>query len=214
VGLCALSCGLAASVPILLELLQELIADREPAFLDLFQKVAGGIIGVTVAQAILMFVFASADVAIGEKAIVVGGNAGADVGGPTLFARIGVVGAFGLALLPDINPGKTTTSGSAQAEEGSMPRPPTDAPLLLRPTSVENECGLKHPLNVRPHFHGNVLPYGGKILRQIRKRPSGFDLGLLLSVEFQTFLVRVQTGVIPDVEVVPGHAPPSFEGEQ
>jgi hypothetical protein len=68
VGLCALSCGLAASVPILLELLQELIADREPAFLDLFQKVAGGIIGVTVAQAILMFVFASADVAIGEHA--------------------------------------------------------------------------------------------------------------------------------------------------
>lgn len=54
-GLCALSCGLAASVPILLELLLELIADREPAFFDLCQKVGGGIIGVTVAQAILMF---------------------------------------------------------------------------------------------------------------------------------------------------------------
>ena len=86
--------------------------------------------------------------------------------------------------------------------------------LLLRPTSVENERGLKHPLNVCSHFHGNVLPYGGKVLCQVRKRPGGFDLGLLLSVEFQAFLVRVQTGVVPDVEVVPGHKPPSFEGEQ
>jgi hypothetical protein len=54
-GLFALSCALAASVPILLELLLDLIAGRDPAFFDLFQKIAGGIIGVALAQATLAF---------------------------------------------------------------------------------------------------------------------------------------------------------------
>jgi hypothetical protein len=54
-GLFALSCALAASVPILLELLLELIAGREPAIFDLFQKIAGGAIGIALAQAILVF---------------------------------------------------------------------------------------------------------------------------------------------------------------
>ena len=54
-GLLSLCCALAASVPILLELLLELIASREPAFFDLFQKIAGAIIGITLAQAVLAF---------------------------------------------------------------------------------------------------------------------------------------------------------------
>lgn len=54
-GLFHLSCALATSVPILLELLLELTAGRDPIFFFLFQKIAGGIIGVILAQAILAF---------------------------------------------------------------------------------------------------------------------------------------------------------------
>ena len=54
-GLFSLCCALAASVPILLELLLKLIAGRALPFFDLFHKIAGGIIGITLAQAVLAF---------------------------------------------------------------------------------------------------------------------------------------------------------------
>ena len=54
-GRFTLSCALATSVSVLLELLQALTPDHEPAFFDLSQKVVGSIIGVTLAQAILIF---------------------------------------------------------------------------------------------------------------------------------------------------------------
>ncbi|TFW59921.1 VanZ family protein [Bradyrhizobium sp. MOS001] len=54
-GRFTLSCALATSVSVLLELLQALTPNHEPAFFDLSQKVVGSIIGVTLAQAILIF---------------------------------------------------------------------------------------------------------------------------------------------------------------
>ncbi|WP_354266489.1 VanZ family protein [Bradyrhizobium sp. I1.7.5] len=54
-GRFTLSSALATSVPILLELLQALTPDHEPEFFDVSQTVVGGIIGVTLSQAILIF---------------------------------------------------------------------------------------------------------------------------------------------------------------
>jgi VanZ family protein len=49
------ACSLILAVAILLEVLQALIPDRDPRVLDVLQKVAGGIVGVFIAQTILAF---------------------------------------------------------------------------------------------------------------------------------------------------------------
>jgi hypothetical protein len=54
-GRVAVACALVASVAIVLELLQSLIPTRDPGFFDALQKVAGGIAGAALAQAVLMF---------------------------------------------------------------------------------------------------------------------------------------------------------------
>lgn len=54
-GRVTLACVLATGVAVVLELLQGLIPDRDPALFDACQKAAGGIFGVLLAQTILTF---------------------------------------------------------------------------------------------------------------------------------------------------------------
>lgn len=54
-GRVSLACGLVVLVAIGLEILQALTPDRDPAFLDVLQKAAGGTVGVLLAQTILAF---------------------------------------------------------------------------------------------------------------------------------------------------------------
>ncbi|WP_160300595.1 hypothetical protein [Bradyrhizobium japonicum] len=113
----------------------------------------------------------------------------AESGGPTMFARIGVLRAL------------------------NRKRPPTEAALLLRLASVENERSLKHTLDIRSHLDSHVLPYVRKVLRQARKRIGGLDLGLSLSLELKPFFIGIEAGVVPDIEVVPDHGPLALGAE-
>jgi len=54
-GRIAVACSLVITVAIGLELALTLIPDRDPAFMDVLQKAAGGIVGVLLAQTILTF---------------------------------------------------------------------------------------------------------------------------------------------------------------
>ncbi|MCK1713781.1 MULTISPECIES: VanZ family protein [unclassified Bradyrhizobium] len=54
-GRLAVACSLVIAVAMGLELLQALTSDRDPGFLDVLQKAAGGTVGVLLAQAILAF---------------------------------------------------------------------------------------------------------------------------------------------------------------
>ncbi|GGI29545.1 VanZ family protein [Bradyrhizobium guangdongense] len=54
-GRLRLACALVVAVAIGLELLQALIPDRDPGFMDVLQKGAGGTVGVILAQTILAF---------------------------------------------------------------------------------------------------------------------------------------------------------------
>jgi VanZ family protein len=49
------ACCLVIGVAIVLELLQALRPDRDPALFDVVQKVAGGVLGVSIAQTVLAF---------------------------------------------------------------------------------------------------------------------------------------------------------------
>ncbi|MBR0792993.1 VanZ family protein [Bradyrhizobium manausense] len=50
-----LACAFVIAVAVGLELLQAMIPDRDPRFIDVLQKAAGGILGVSLAQTILAF---------------------------------------------------------------------------------------------------------------------------------------------------------------
>lgn len=50
-----LACALVIAVAVGLEVLQALVPDRDPQFIDVLQKAAGGTIGVILAQTILAF---------------------------------------------------------------------------------------------------------------------------------------------------------------
>jgi VanZ family protein len=54
-GRFALACSLVITVAMGLELLQAFTPDRDPGFLDVLQKAAGGTVGVMLAQMILAF---------------------------------------------------------------------------------------------------------------------------------------------------------------
>jgi len=54
-GRLVLACSLVLAVATGLEILQALIPDRDPRFLDILQKAAGGTFGVILAQTILAF---------------------------------------------------------------------------------------------------------------------------------------------------------------
>jgi hypothetical protein len=54
-GRAVLTCALVASAAITLELFQFLIPSRDPGFFDALQKIAGGITGAAIAQAVMMF---------------------------------------------------------------------------------------------------------------------------------------------------------------
>ncbi|MHB0770140.1 VanZ family protein [Bradyrhizobium sp. 5.13L] len=54
-GRFALACSLVIGVAMGLELMQAFIPDRDPGFLDVLQKAAGGTVGVMLAQMILAF---------------------------------------------------------------------------------------------------------------------------------------------------------------
>jgi len=54
-GRFALTCSLVIAVAMGLEIMQILTPDRDPGLLDALQKVAGGIVGVMLAQTILAF---------------------------------------------------------------------------------------------------------------------------------------------------------------
>ena len=54
-GRLALACSLVVAVAMGLEVLQTLTPDRDPGFLDVLQKAAGGTVGVILAQTILAF---------------------------------------------------------------------------------------------------------------------------------------------------------------
>ena len=54
-GRLSLACTLVIAVAVGLELLQALTPDRDPAFIDVLQKAAGGTVGVILAQTILAF---------------------------------------------------------------------------------------------------------------------------------------------------------------
>ena len=50
-----LACAFVIAVAVGLELLQAMIPDRDPRFIDVLHKAAGGILGVSLAQTILAF---------------------------------------------------------------------------------------------------------------------------------------------------------------
>ena len=50
-----LACAFVIAVAVGLEVLQMLVPDRDPRFIDVLQKSAGGILGVSLAQTILAF---------------------------------------------------------------------------------------------------------------------------------------------------------------
>lgn len=54
-GRFVLACSLVVAVAMGLEVLQALTPDRDPGFLDVLQKAAGGTVGVILAQTILAF---------------------------------------------------------------------------------------------------------------------------------------------------------------
>lgn len=54
-GRMRVSCVLVVGVAIVLELLQAIRPDRDAALFDVFQKAAGGIVGVFIAQTVLAF---------------------------------------------------------------------------------------------------------------------------------------------------------------
>ena len=54
-GRLRLACAFVIAVAIGLEVLQMLVPDRDPRFIDVLQKSAGGILGVSLAQTILAF---------------------------------------------------------------------------------------------------------------------------------------------------------------
>ena len=54
-GRFTLACAFVIAVALGLEILQTLVPDRDPGLLDVLQKAAGGILGVSLAQTILAF---------------------------------------------------------------------------------------------------------------------------------------------------------------
>ena len=50
-----LACAFVIAVALGLEVLQALVPDRDPRFIDVLQKAAGGILGVSLAQTVLAF---------------------------------------------------------------------------------------------------------------------------------------------------------------
>ncbi|MBW5438841.1 VanZ family protein [Bradyrhizobium canariense] len=54
-GRLTLACSLVVAVAMGLEILQAMTPDRDPGFLDVLQKAAGGTVGVLLAQTILAF---------------------------------------------------------------------------------------------------------------------------------------------------------------
>lgn len=50
-----LACAFVVAVAVGLEMLQAMVPDRDPRFIDVLQKSAGGILGVSLAQTILAF---------------------------------------------------------------------------------------------------------------------------------------------------------------
>jgi len=54
-GRFGLACGFVIAVAVGLELMQAMVPDRDPAFIDVLQKAAGGTLGVILAQTILAF---------------------------------------------------------------------------------------------------------------------------------------------------------------
>ncbi len=54
-GRLTLTCSLVVAVAVVLELMQGLLPDRDPAVFDVLQKAAGGVVGSVLAQTILAF---------------------------------------------------------------------------------------------------------------------------------------------------------------